>query len=232
MTSTINSSKETPTFCKKINKKTILMFGIWFTHSIYYVNAQADWKLKLNNDGIRIYARTFPESKIKALKVECSVEATLSQMAAILLDIKSQDEWFYHTKSVVLLKISPSELYYYAEVAFPFPYNNRDFVEHIKLVQNPLTRIIVMEVENVSNYIPQKQGIVRVLHSNCKWIITPVGNKVTSLEFSLFADPGGSIPIWLINIFSVYGPFETFKKLKTQLKKPEYANVYFPFITD
>jgi hypothetical protein len=228
----INGIHETWTLCGKITKRTFLILVICLGFSIRHVKAQENWRLKLDNDGIRIYTRTSPESKIKAVKVECGVEATLSQIAAVLLDIKSQDEWFYHTKSVVLLKVSPTELYYYAEVSFPFPFEKRDFVEHIKLTQNPVTRIIVMEVQNVPDYIPQKQGVVRILHSNCKWIITPVGSKVTSLEFTLFADPGGSIPIWLINIFSIYGPFETFKKLKTQLQKPEYAKVYFPFITN
>jgi hypothetical protein len=162
MTFKINDINETWTPCGKINKKTFLILVICLSYSLHQAKAQENWRLKLDNDGIRIYTRTFPESKIKAVMVECSVEATLSQMAAVLLDIKSQDEWFYHTKSVVLLKVSPTEVYYYAELGFPFPFDNRDFVEHIKLTQNPVTRIIAMEVQNVSDYIPQKQGIVRI----------------------------------------------------------------------
>ncbi len=92
MTSTKNRIQETWTPCKKINKKTFLILVICLSCSLHHVKAQENWRLKLDNDGIRIYTRTFSESKIKALKVECSVEAPLSQMAAVLLDIKSQDE--------------------------------------------------------------------------------------------------------------------------------------------
>jgi hypothetical protein len=52
------------------------------------------------------------------------------------------------------------------------------------------------------------------------------------IDFTLFADPAGSIPSWLVNMFSNLGPFETFKKLKIQIKKPEYQNVHLPFIID
>jgi hypothetical protein len=61
-------------------------------------------------------------------------------------------------------------------------------------------------------------------------MVTPIGKNSISIEFTLFADPAGAIPVWLINSFSTYGPFETFKKLKIQLKKPEYAHIILPFI--
>jgi hypothetical protein len=213
-----------------LKKTRPLILAIVLIHSVLLIRAQEDWKLKQDKEGIKIYSRLYANSKIKALKVVCMVEASLSQVAAILLDIKSQDEWFYHTKSTLLRQVLPAELYYYAELGFPFPFSNRDFVEHIKLSQNPETRIVIMDVQNVPDYIPQKKYCVRVLVSDCQWIVTPVGKNSVSIEFTLFADPAGAIPAWLINFFSTYGPFETFKKLKIQLKKPEYAHVTLPFI--
>jgi hypothetical protein len=146
-----------------LKKNRFFILLMTFLQSALLLGAQDLWKLKLDKEGIKIYASPYADSKIKAIRVVCTLEATLSQMAAVLLDIKSQDEWFYHTKSTVLKQVSPSELFY-------------------------------------------------------------------TVEFTLFADPAGSIPIWLINLFSIYGPFETFKKLKTQLKKAQYINVHLPFI--
>jgi hypothetical protein len=153
-------------------------------------------------------------------------------MTAVLLNIGQQDEWFYHTTSTVIKQVSPTELYYYAELDFPFPFDNRDFVEHILLSQNPDTRIVTMEVQNLPDYIPPKKDIVRVIQSHCYWVIKPVSKNLILIEFTLFADPGGSIPSWLVNLMSSYGPFETFKKLKTELQKPAYAGVSFPYIKD
>jgi hypothetical protein len=212
-------------------KKLKFLFLILPLFSLTSVlQGQGDWKLERDKEGIRIYSRGNPDSKIKSLKAVCTVESTLSQMTAVLLDIKNQDEWFYHTTSSVLKEISPVELYYYAELDFPMPFSNRDFVEHITVSQNPDTRVLTMTVQNIPNYIPPKKGIIRVERSQCKWVITPTEKNSLLVEFTLFADPAGSIPVWLVNMMSSYGPYETFKKLKTQLKKPQYQNVSLAFI--
>lgn len=215
-----------------MKKLEILIWICPLLFSVLIPKAQEDWKLKLDKEGIKIYTRSHTDSKIRALKVVCTVEARLSQMAAVLLDIKTQDEWFYHTKSTLLLQVSPFELYYYAELSFPMPFSNRDFIEHIKVSQNAVTKIVTMDVQNVPSYIPHKTGIVRVVQSDCKWVVTPEGKNSATIEFILFANPAGSIPAWLVNMFSLYGPFDTFKKLKLQLKKPCYLNITLPFITD
>ena len=196
------------------------------------LHAQSKWKLERDKEGIKIFSSVYPDSEIKALKVECTVESTLSQLAAVMLDIKNQDEWFYHTKSRILKEVSPSELYYYAELSFPFPISDRDFVEHIVLSQDTVSKVLTMTVQNLPDFIPPQKGFVRVLHSECKWVVTPMAKKLLRVEFTLFADPAGSIPIWLVNAMSYYGPFETFKKLKNQLLKPEYQDVSFEFVTN
>ena len=194
------------------------------------LQAQGDWKLERDKEGIKIYSIPYTDSKIKALKVVCKVESTLSQFAALLLDIKCQDEWFYHTKSSVLKEVSPSELYYYAEFYLPIPFDNRDFVEHIVVSQNEITRVLTMTVQNVPDFIPPKKGLVRITQSQGKWVVTPIGKNSLLVEFTIFVNPGGSIPVWLVNLMSSYGPYETFKKLKTQLLKPEYQNISMAFV--
>jgi START domain len=220
----------------------ILILIIVFEFSFLFVSGQEDWKLKLDKqedwklevdkEGIKIYSCPFSESRIKALRVVCTLEARLSQMAAVLLDITEQDQWFYHTKSSLLHRVSLSELFYYSEVSLPWPFSNRDYIAHLRISQNPATKIITMDEQNVPDFVPPKKNIVRVTHSFCQWVVTPTGKNVISIEFTLFADPAGYIRPWLINMFSTWGPFETFKKLKTHIKKPEYNNVRLPFIED
>ena len=215
-----------------MKKKTFIFLLAGLLYVPYILHGQTEWKLQRDKEGIKIYSSIYPDSEIKALKVECTVESTLSQLAAVMLDIKNQDEWFYHTKSRILKEVSPSELYYYAELSFPFPISDRDFVEHIILSQDTVSKVLTMTVQNLPDFIPPQKGFVRVLHSECKWLVTPLAKKSLHVEFTLFADPAGSIPIWLVNAMSYYGPFETFKKLKNQLLKPEYQDVSFEFVTN
>lgn len=195
--------------------------------------AQEDWKLKSEKDNIKIYSKSLPESKIKSLKVVCPINARLTQLAAVLLDIKATAEWVYKTKSAIVQKqLSPTEIIYYSEIDMPWPLSNRDFIVRIKVSQDPVSKIITVDTENLPNYLPVKEDIVRVVRSEAKWVFKPMGKNQVLIEYTLVVDPAGSIPTWLVNMFSTKGPLECFQKLKEQINKPAYARVRLPFITD
>ncbi len=196
-------------------------------------NAQNNWVLKADKDGIKVYTRPMPGSKVKAIKVECTLQAGLSQLAYIIMDINSCKQWVYSTKSCGLLKqVSPHELFYYSEVDVPWPVSNRDFVAHLTASQNPVNRTVTIDAENVPGFTPQKPNVVRIVQSVGKWLLTPAGGHLVNVEYTLFADPGGSVPAWLINLFITKGPMESFKKLKEHLAQPFNAHVHLPLIKD
>ena len=95
--------------------KALFMTAFLFLiHGVVW--GQSAWELNTENEGIKIYTQQFPDSKVKAIKVESEVKATLSQLVALLMDVNTSVEWLYHTKSSILIKrVSPAELYYYSE---------------------------------------------------------------------------------------------------------------------
>lgn len=194
---------------------------------------QDNWKLKADKDGIFIFTRTFPDSKFKAIKVEVDLDATLTQLVAVIMDVNTGAEWVYSTKSSLLLKqVSASELYYYSEVNVPWPAANRDFIAQLKVVQDPHSRVVTIYGPTFPDYLPVKKDIVRVRRSEGKWIVRPVAKGKIRVEYTLRLDPGGELPAWLVNMFASKGPYESFKKLKDQLRKPAYVTARLPFITD
>jgi ribosome-associated toxin RatA of RatAB toxin-antitoxin module len=193
--------------------------------------AQTDWKLSTDKEGIKIYTSLIPGSNVKAIKVECTLDATASQLVAMVMDVKNSPEWVYRTKSAVLVRrVSPSELYYYSEVNLPWPAANRDFVAHLIVNQDPDTKIVTIDAPVVTGLVPVKKGIVRIDHSNGKWTITPIGNDQVKVEYSIHVDPGGDLPSWLVNMFATEGPLQIFRNLKLQLQKPVYKNVFVAFV--
>ena len=173
-----------------------------FTMLILFVKAQNSWVLNTDNEGIKVYTRTLSNSKIKAIKIETTIQATLSQIVTVIFDIKSSSQWVYRTKNCSIIKqLSPWDVYYYAEVDVPWPVNHRDFIAHLTLSQNPLSKIIVVNVENNPDLLPQKRNLIRVMQSAGKWVITPTTEHTINVEYSLFTDPGGNMPAWLINMF-------------------------------
>ena len=197
------------------------------------VSAQTAWKLKNEKNGIKVYTSDVANSKFKAIKVDGELQATLSQIVKVLLDVKGCPEWLYHTKSAVLVKqVSPSELYYYSEISIPWPVQNRDFVAHLKVYQNAETKVVTIHGPAVPGLVPVKDGIVRVQSSKGLWIITPLTNNRVKVVYTLQLDPGGNIPAWLVNLFAAEGPMKSFQGLLLQLKKPAYQNAELEFIKD
>ncbi|MDB5006702.1 MAG: hypothetical protein JWQ84_1603 [Mucilaginibacter sp.] len=173
------------------------------------------------------------DSKVKAIKVECDLNATPSQLVAIIMDVNTAPDWVYHVKSAKLIKqISPAELYYYSEVNLPWPAANRDFVAHLTVSQNPDTKVVTIDGPAVPGFVPVKKGIVRIDNSIGKWIITPAGPDQLHVEYSIHVDPGGTLPAWLVNLFATDAPLQIFRSLKTQLQKSAYKNTTLAFVAN
>lgn len=192
-----------------------------------------NWTLKENNDGVKIFTRDIENSKIKAIKVECQFNATLSQLVSVLMDVKNSEEWLYHTSSNYIVKqVSPSELYYYSLVEMPWPVSNRDFVAHLKVSQDAVTKVVTIDAPCVADMVPVKSKVVRIANSKGKWILSPFGKGQVKVVYTLHADPGGIIPAWLTNLFVTQGPSQSFKKLKVHLQKPVYKNAKLDYIIE
>lgn len=192
---------------------------------------QPSWKLIAQEEGIRVFSQPVTYSKIKALKVECEIKASASELVALLLDVAAAEDWVYHTKSCVLLrKVSESELFYYSEISLPWPLDNRDFVAHVKVSQDPATKIVTVNAPAIPGWVTDKKGIVRVNHSIGHWIIKPASKGKVMLEYTLHVDPGGGVPAWAVNTFAAQGPIETFKNMREQLGSDRYKRVALGFI--
>lgn len=208
---------------------TVMLFFTGFSA----VQAQNNWALSTEHDGIKVYTRPGANSKLKAIKVMSDIQAGSSQLLAAVLDIKTCSEWVYHSKQNVMIKqVSPLELFYYSEIEVPWPAENRDFVVHIEAEQDPKTKVITVTSPCIPGYIDEKEHIVRIRHSVGNWTITPLGKNLVRAEYVLEVDPGGSIPAWLINLFATKGPLETFRKLKTHVQNDEYKRARYAQITD
>ncbi|WP_259065826.1 START domain-containing protein [Mucilaginibacter sp. X4EP1] len=181
--------------------------------------AQENWKLQRDKDGIQVYSAEVPDSKIRAIKVVADYDTSPGEIADIVMDINTAKEWVSHLKSSYLIKqVSQNELYYYAEVNLPWPVANRDFVAHLTRYENIQTGTITIDGPAVAGFMPEKKGIVRINNSTGKWVITPLENNHVRVEYSLHVDPAGSIPSWLVNMFSGETPMQIFENLRQQIK--------------
>jgi len=192
----------------------LLLLGLSFA-----AGAQYNWKLSKDKGGIKVYESAVKNSDFKKIKVECDLEGDYDRFISVMNDVSHYKNWIYQAKTTYLLKrISPFEFYYYEETFLPWPMSNRDAVLHLKIDRDSLGRFVSVTITSEPNYIPAKNGLVRVPHLLINW--TAAQNFADTLHhvYIFEIDPGGSIPAWLVNMFADKGPYETFKQLGKALK--------------
>lgn len=192
-----------------------------FSFSIFSTGyGQANWKLTRDKDGITVYQRPTNNSAYKSIKVECTLDGNYNKLFAIIADVTHYKDWVYNNKTTSFLKtVSPSEFYYYSETFLPWPMSNRDAVMHTTIIRDSLNRFLKITSVNDAGLVAEKSGKVRVRYSNINWYVTMPSPQSMHIVYTFEADPGGSIPAWIVNSFADKGPYESFKKLGELLKQ-------------
>lgn len=193
--------------------------------------SQEAWQLKKAEDGIEVYTRKDENSSFKELKSVVILKTSLSSIVALLTDFESYPDWVYRCgTSRTVKRINDAEMIHYQEVTAPWPVDSRDFIVDMKVVQNPVTKVITISSTCLPDYIPRIDDHVRITNFKASWTLMPKKDGNVELVYQLLVDPGGNVPAWLVNLAVVEGPFETTMHLRDRVKKDKYQKAILPFI--
>ena len=199
-----------------------------FLLSPFLAAAQTECLLELEKDSIKVYTCARSDSRYKSVKVTFTVNSTLPQLAAALMDVDGYKVWQYKTESARILKrASDRELIYYTEVSAPVLTTNRDFIIRLTLDPDPTTKGMIVEAVSLPDYLPPVENVIRVPYSRAIWRITRAGVGKLTVEYSIDIDLGGSVPPWTVNMVAPKAPYETFKALREIIGKYKGQSVLF-----
>lgn len=189
------------------------------------------WVLKNEKSGVKVYYRK--TSDLYELKLTTALKAPLSGMVQLFDDVSKYTVWGYKVTEARLVKrVSPTEMYYYAKIDFPWPMSDRDLVMHTKLEQLPDCNTITSTSVAVSGMVPESKDMVRIKKAHSKWTVTPGTGGWLAVEYYLYSDPGGNLPDWAVNLAVDVGPRETIKNIRETLKDPRYQNTKLAHIRE
>jgi hypothetical protein len=198
---------------------TLVLFSLIFWTS---ANAQKDCDLKKSAEGIEVYTCKVEDSKINSIQSNFTLSTSISTLSEALVDLDNFPKWQYKIrKTEMLKKISQQEFIYRAELETPWPVSNRDLILHVKMSPGPNPDEFHFSAIGRPDFIPPRDGFVRVPLSEAHWYIKVVDQTKLEIKHSILIDPGGYIPTWLMNLSLAEGPFETFKNLRAYLKSVE-----------
>ena len=187
--------------------------------------AQSNWTVQKEKDGIKISNRPSPSSSFNDVRVEVDLPGNVDQMAAILLDVNNYTEWAYATRKSILIKqLGPDKLIYYSEIEVPWPATDRYFYALFEMTRDATGKSIQVISASTPYDGAVPKDLIRVPYSKGSWNITQVTKKSIHVDYILELNPGGSLPAWILNLFSSKGPMETFENIRSKMQSLNPAN--------
>ena len=210
---------------------------IFFIVALFYGFSQKtpvnDWELKRSENGITVYTRLTKSSDYKELKAVFQIKTSLSSIIALLNDVESYPQWVYRCgSSKVLKKDSDEHLIRYQTIVAPWPVDNRDVIVEVNSYQDEKTKIVYQKVKALPDYAPTIKDHVRIREFRAVWTLKPLKNGIVEVEYELLVNPAGAIPVWVVNMAMVDGPYDTSLNMKKRLMNEKYQKASFPFISD
>jgi len=202
--------------------KYILIF-ITFLAASSMTSPEAPWKLRLENDGIRVFTRPTVHSSVEELKGECVVDAPVEVIWQVFLDVDSYTEWVgdcRESRKFNCSDIFSCTLYYM--IGLPWPVANRDVVLRSSVDIIDADTLIASVSVPESSPVPLRPGCVRMTRMKGRWIFRRLADSRTYVSMESWADPAGNIPAFIINHVSVSVPFTTLKNLRSMVNKERY----------
>jgi hypothetical protein len=177
------------------------------------LDAQADCKLRKDENGIKVYTCNNDTSKFKSIKVECELHCSIEKLEHFLLDFENYIHWQFNTsESKVIKKISDSEFIYYTKIEAPWPVSDRDMVVRLRSKRSDSELSISANSER--GLLAESKDLVRVPVSRSQWRVKEKSKDLLEINYSIQIDPGGNVPAWLVNWVCANAPLQSFQALK------------------
>jgi len=194
---------------------------------------EADWMLAKDQQGVKIYTRQVQGIDFKAFKGVTTIKTSLSSLVALVMDAQASPDWMKNCSQSKLLKqVNAKECFTYSLSKAPWPVKDRDSIIHHVISQAKGTRAVTIKQVGKPDYIKENKDILRVKRIEGFWRFTPRKDGHVDVVYQALSDPGGAIPVWLVNSMLVAQPYETLLKMQKVVQREKYQKAKLAFIVE
>ena len=183
------------------------------------------WEPITKDDGIQVWQRKIPGQSLVEFRGKGEVQENFKRILAVLADSSRKTEWMESCVGARLIRmVKPGHNILYNRTGSSFPLiADRDVVLESNVDIWSDKRRITIDVWSVTDAAqPPIDGVVRMPDLRASWVLEALGPKRTVVTYTVRADPGGSIPHWLMNLVAKKMPLKTIQGLRKQVTKAGY----------
>jgi hypothetical protein len=181
------------------------------------------WALEKSDEGITISSREVNYSDFREFKAELTLKTSIDSIIAVFHDPTAFTRWVHQcSHAEIIQQNSFLDVYVYQVSDMPVLVTDRDVVIRDVYSYSNDYKEWTIDVQAVEGMVPDK-GMVRVTESKGTYKMTDLGDGTVKIVWHQHADPGGSLPSWLVNSLIVDLPFNTLENLRELVKEDKYA---------
>ena len=183
-----------------------------------------DWKLFLDEDGVKGYSRKIAGSDLLEVRSTIVVNAPIEVVGAVLRDVEGLKRPGTSCMEARFIEKKDRNHYtLYVAYDFPWPLSNRDSVVRVENRYVVDKGRVIADLRGVRDRrVPPRKGFVRITKLRSQFVVEYISRHKTGVVYTSRVDPGGSIPDFLINRANKSGLKDNALDLRRAVKKPEY----------
>jgi len=183
-----------------------------------------DWKLAKETNGVAIYSRARPGSKLKEFKAIGEIDASTKTVHNVIDDVAGYPSFMPYTKECRVIKKEKDAVITYQRIS-PKIVSDRDYTIRIQEKSWPTESgsAYSSRWEQANEEGPsEKPDVFRVKLCEGSWLFEPAGPNKTHATYHVFTDSGINVPVFLANTISETGITKLFAAVRKQAKEPKY----------
>jgi hypothetical protein len=182
------------------------------------VSSQPDWEKKRDRDGIVIYTRVSEDSPLKEYRAQAEINHPIQDVYEFSIDLERRPEWVIRCMGLEILDtVEGGLIRYHTSYDIPWPMADRDLVVSAKFsFDGEKARLLTT---NTNLDYPREEGMIRMPRYREDVSLEQLAPRRTRFRAEGFADPGGKLPAWIVNMFLVDGIYDSVIATREQLMK-------------
>lgn len=167
---------------------------------------------------ISTYERAVEGSDVKAFRGVTEVRAPIVSVMAVMADASTCDQWVYQCKTMELRDDHRAYIHFKGI----WPAKDRDALIETEVSQDQTSKAVTLASHAVQGE-PEHEGVVRMAAFRDQFVLTPLEDGWTRIDFQTFVDPGGNVS-GIANTISKNAPRETLKGLTGLATREPYKS--------
>jgi len=178
-----------------------------------------DWKLRKDKNEIQVFTKKLETSNIYKYMVKTKIQASVQEVYEQVIDFNENLKYMELADSLAFLDHQKNKRYInYMRFDMPWPVTNREMVMdmHVEILEDRIRLVS----DDLPNYIEKNEEYVKIEDFHEEWTIKKSRDTdKTQIIIVGWVNPGGNIPTWIVNLFSVRTPFRFVSGIVNEVKK-------------